>query len=75
MSPDQLRKKAAFFRRLALTARDPIIVKALFDLAAEFEREAAGRDRSGEPGPEEGEGRRLARDFEQLVPPVWRRAG
>ena len=72
MSPDQLRKKAAFFRRLALTARDPIIVKALFDLAAEFEREAAGRDRGDEP--EEGEGRRLVRDFEQLVPPASRRA-
>ncbi|HUC68536.1 MAG TPA: hypothetical protein VMA53_24165 [Stellaceae bacterium] len=74
MSPDQLRKKAAFFRRLALTARDPIIVAALFDLAAEFEREAAGRESGDEPGPG-GEGRRLARDFEQLVPPVCRCAG
>jgi len=66
MSPDQLRKKAAFFRRLALTAHDPIIVEALFELATEFEREAAGRG---------GEGCRLARDFEQLVPPACRSAG
>jgi hypothetical protein len=74
MSPDQLRKKAAFFRRLALTAHDPIIVEALFELAAEFEREAAGRDGGDEPGPG-GEGCRLARDFEQLVPPACRSAG
>jgi hypothetical protein len=74
MSPDQLRQKAAFFRRLALTARDPIIVEALFELAAEFEREAAGGDRRDEPGPG-GEGCRLARDFEQLVPPACRCAG
>jgi hypothetical protein len=72
MSPDQLRKKAAFFRRLALTAHDPIIVEALFELAAEFEREAAGRDRGDDPG---GEGYRLARDFEQLVPPACRSSG
>ncbi len=43
MSVDEFRTKAALLRRLAKTARDPVIVQALLDLAAEFAREAASR--------------------------------
>ncbi len=74
MSPEQLRKKAAFFRRLALTARDPIIVRALLDLATEFEREAAADDRGTEPGPG-GEHCGLVSDFDRLVPSAHRCVG
>lgn len=47
---DKFRRKAAYLRRAAQTARDPIIFQALLDLAAEFDREAAIDWRADTPG-------------------------
>jgi hypothetical protein len=53
-SPDELRRKAEYYRDLAITATDPRTIEAALELAAEYEAMAAEREAVDQAASENG---------------------